>query len=131
MSAPPSRVLRPDDLICGDCGEGNPPTRRFCSRCGGSLQTATVVPTPWWRRFLKRFDRTARPLGSRPSRLRTRTARGVSTAIRRLLLIAVLLLAVLSITVPSVRSLVLGGLAGIRNRVEALFVQQPVPVRPT
>ncbi|MGH3939602.1 MAG: NADase-type glycan-binding domain-containing protein [Pseudonocardiaceae bacterium] len=129
--SPPTRVLQPDDLICGDCGEGNPPTRRFCSRCGGSLHTATVVPTPWWRQFLKRFDRTSRPVGSRPSRFKARTLRGVSTTIRRVLLVGVLLLGLLAIAVPSVRSLVIGGAVGIKNRVEALFVQQYDPVRPT
>ncbi|MGH3928860.1 MAG: NADase-type glycan-binding domain-containing protein [Pseudonocardiaceae bacterium] len=129
--SPPSRVLQPDDLICGDCGEGNPPTRRFCSRCGGSLQTATVVPTPWWRQFLKRFDRTARPVGSRPSRFKARAIRGVSTVVRRVLLVGVLLLALLYAVIPSMRSLVNGAVLGIKNRVEALFVQQYVPVRPT
>lgn len=129
--SPPSRVLQPDDLICGDCGEGNPPARRFCSRCGGSLQTATVVPTPWWRQLLKRFDRTSRPAGSRPSRLKARTLRGVSTLVRRALLIGVLLLALLYVAIPSMRSLVNGAALGLRDRVEALFVQKPVPVRPT
>lgn len=28
VTAPPTRRLQPDDLICGDCGEGNPPTPR-------------------------------------------------------------------------------------------------------
>jgi len=129
--SPPSRVLQPDDLICGDCGEGNPPTRRFCSRCGSSLQTATVVPTPWWRQFLKRFDRTARPVGSRPSRFKARTLRGVSTAVRRALLVGVLILALLYAVIPSMRSLVNGAVLGIKDRVEALFVPQYAPVRPT
>lgn len=48
----PSRRLQPGDLICGTCGEGNPPTRRFCSRCGASLVTATKAKESWWRRFL-------------------------------------------------------------------------------
>ena len=49
----PSRRLQPGDLICGTCGEGNPPTRRFCSRCGASLVTATKAKESWWRRFLR------------------------------------------------------------------------------
>jgi hypothetical protein len=48
---PPSRRLQPGDLICGACGEGNPPVRRFCSRCGESLVEAEVVKRPWWRRL--------------------------------------------------------------------------------
>lgn len=50
----PSHRLRPGDLICGNCGEGNVPTRRFCSRCGMTLVEAVSVKTPWWRRFVPR-----------------------------------------------------------------------------
>ena len=39
----PTRRLRPGDLICGQCGEGNPPVRRFCGRCGDSLDRKSVV----------------------------------------------------------------------------------------
>jgi hypothetical protein len=55
----PSRVLQPGDLICGDCGEGNPPNRRFCSRCGASLVAAEKVHIPWWRRIFRRRPKTA------------------------------------------------------------------------
>ena len=51
----PSRRMQPGDLICGTCGEGNPSTRRFCSRCGASLVTATKVKESWWRRLLRRL----------------------------------------------------------------------------
>jgi hypothetical protein len=44
------------DLICGQCGAGNDPSRKFCRRCGGSLLAAVVVPQlSWWRRLLKRL----------------------------------------------------------------------------
>ncbi len=44
------------DLICGQCGVGNEPTRKFCRRCGSSLLTAAVVPQPsWWRRLLNKL----------------------------------------------------------------------------
>jgi hypothetical protein len=49
---PPTRRLRPGDLICGECGEGNPPIRKFCSRCGNSLLESEIVKTPWWRKLL-------------------------------------------------------------------------------
>jgi hypothetical protein len=51
----PSRRLQPGDLICGTCGEGNPSTRRFCSRCGASLIEAVQVKEPWWRRLLRKL----------------------------------------------------------------------------
>ncbi|QMU78014.1 hypothetical protein GXW83_22265 [Streptacidiphilus sp. PB12-B1b] len=50
----PSHRLQPGDLVCGACGEGNPGTRRFCSRCGASLVEAVQVREAWWRRFLPR-----------------------------------------------------------------------------
>jgi hypothetical protein len=51
-TAPPSRRLQAGDLICGACGEGNPPVRKFCRRCGESLLQAEVVKQPWWRKFV-------------------------------------------------------------------------------
>lgn len=53
----PTRRLRPGDLICGQCGEGNPPVRKFCSRCGSSLLQAEQVRTPWWARVVRRGPR--------------------------------------------------------------------------
>lgn len=50
----PTRRLRPGDLICGECGEGNAPARKFCSRCGESLLAAETVQIPWWRKLLPR-----------------------------------------------------------------------------
>jgi hypothetical protein len=65
---PPSRKLQPGDLVCGECGEGNSVTRKFCSRCGTSLAEATVVKTPWWRRLLPRRGAKVRKSGERPKR---------------------------------------------------------------
>lgn len=48
--AAPKRAIRPGDLICGQCGEPNDAGRRFCRRCGHSLQEAVVAKVPWWRR---------------------------------------------------------------------------------
>ena len=49
--APPSKELSAGDLICGQCGEGNEPVRKFCRRCGNSLATAEVATTSRSRRF--------------------------------------------------------------------------------
>lgn len=65
----PTRRLQPGDLICGQCGEGNPPGRKFCSRCGDELATAAVVSPPWWQRlmFWRRLrKRKVAALGTRP-----------------------------------------------------------------
>lgn len=131
LPSPPTRQLQPDDLICGMCGEGNPPTRRFCSRCGESLQTAAVAPTPWWRKLLRLFERKLRPAGSRPKRRPgLLTVRGVMTALRRVLIVALLLFGLLYAVFPSMRSLVNGLVVSGKDKIESMFVQEYVPVRP-
>ncbi|MEV6601438.1 zinc ribbon domain-containing protein [Actinoplanes sp. NPDC051346] len=58
--------MQPGDLICGGCGEGNPPTRRFCSRCGDSLSAAEVARRRWWQRLLPRRGPKVTDAGTRP-----------------------------------------------------------------
>jgi hypothetical protein len=64
--APPSKRLNPGDLICGQCGEGNEPVRKFCSRCGQSLAMAAIASTPWWRRVFPRRKPKVLAAGERP-----------------------------------------------------------------
>jgi hypothetical protein len=61
----PTRALQPGDLVCGECGEGNPPSRKFCSRCGNSLLNAVVAKVPWWKRIFRRKPQTLEA-GERP-----------------------------------------------------------------
>jgi hypothetical protein len=61
----PTRALQPGDLVCGECGEGNPPSRKFCSRCGNSLLNAVVAKVPWWKRIFRRKPKTLEA-GERP-----------------------------------------------------------------
>ncbi|MFZ3473833.1 NADase-type glycan-binding domain-containing protein [Streptomyces sp. 4.24] len=59
---------RPGELICGRCGAGNVPARRYCRRCGAGLADAPVASKPpWWRR--RRTPRT-HAAGERPPRRR-------------------------------------------------------------
>ncbi|MGW6710703.1 NADase-type glycan-binding domain-containing protein [Streptomyces sp. NPDC054956] len=59
---------RPGELICGQCGAGNVPTRRYCRRCGAGLADAPVAQKPpWWRR---RRTRRTHAAGERPARRR-------------------------------------------------------------
>lgn len=65
-TGPPER-LNPGDLVCGQCGTGNKPTRKFCRRCGADLTDAPVARVPWWRRIVGRSEpKPGRPAGSRP-----------------------------------------------------------------
>lgn len=78
---PPRREVRPGDLICNQCEEGNDPDRRFCRRCGGSLVEAKAAvappPLPWWKRLFVRQPKVV-AAGERPMR------RGGSVAQRTL-----------------------------------------------
>jgi hypothetical protein len=78
---PPRREVRPGDLICNQCEEGNDPDRRFCRRCGASLIEAEAAvappPLPWWKRLFVRQPKVV-AAGERPMR------RGGSAAQRTL-----------------------------------------------
>jgi hypothetical protein len=73
---PPSRKLQPGDQVCGECGEGNSPNRRFCSRCGHSLAEAEVVRAKWWRKLLPRRRKRVVAAGTRPGRKGVKARRG-------------------------------------------------------
>ncbi len=47
---PPTRTVKPGDLVCGACGEPNSSERNFCRRCGTSLAEVVAVKKPWWKR---------------------------------------------------------------------------------
>lgn len=62
----PTRKILPGDLICGACGEGNPPARNFCSRCGTTLREAVVAKRKWWQRFVPHRKQKSMEAGARP-----------------------------------------------------------------
>lgn len=64
-AAPPTKELTPGDLVCGQCGEGNEPVRKFCRRCGNSLATAEVASTAGSRKKPKRSPKVL-AAGERP-----------------------------------------------------------------
>jgi hypothetical protein len=117
---PPRRDVRPGDLICSQCEEGNDPDRRFCRRCGNSLleakEAVEVVappPVPWWKRPFVREQPKVAAAGERPMRRggigAPRTMRTRMSQARR----AIALLAVLGLAV---------GFAGPwRSKVSGLF----------
>jgi hypothetical protein len=80
---PPSRKIRAGDLICGNCGEGNEPTRNFCRRCGQGLKDAVVARGAWWRRLLPFRRRTYAAGERRGRRAKRRGALGKAREGRR------------------------------------------------
>lgn len=106
--APPSKQLNSGDLICGQCGEGNEPVRKFCSRCGQSLATATVASTPWYRRIIPRRKPKVLAAGERP---RGRGGAGVDFGavlriVRNVVLVLILVGGIVYGAVPPVRDAV-------------------------
>lgn len=75
MKTKPTRRLQPGDLVCGQCGEGNPPMRKFCSRCGEELTSANAVRTPWYRKVFRRKPKTL-AAGARPGTPGTKSPAG-------------------------------------------------------
>ncbi|OLR92389.1 hypothetical protein BJP25_20085 [Actinokineospora bangkokensis] len=125
----PTRRLEPGDLVCAVCGEGNAPTRNFCSRCGEGLADAGVVREKWWRRLFRSRKRHA--AGTRPGQKGTREHRAWLTAlsfrrIRAVALVLAILLTVAFAVYPPLR-------ATVRDNAVALYrkvAPRLEPVRP-
>jgi hypothetical protein len=127
----PSRKLKPGDLICGQCGEGNPPSRKFCSRCGNSLETAKTVKTPWWRKIIphrkpKTLEAGARPgKGGQPGvRKGFHPVAMLKTGLGKVLAIALPIFMLLILVVPSARSWAFGGLGSLKDKISSWFSPQ-------
>ncbi|CRK58376.1 hypothetical protein [Alloactinosynnema sp. L-07] len=133
---PPTRKLKPGDLICGDCGEGNADTRKFCSRCGASLAEAEVVKRPWWKRFIPRRGAKVRKSGDRPKGSR----RGQSKAkeafmatfrvLRRIFAVILLVLGIIYGVSGQFRGWVNERALAVKAGVEKIIFQQYEPVSP-
>jgi ribosomal protein L40E len=55
---PEDRGPAPGEVVCGRCGAGNDPQRRFCRRCGNALTAgATAGRASWWVRLWRRLTR--------------------------------------------------------------------------
>ncbi|MGX7826173.1 NADase-type glycan-binding domain-containing protein [Actinokineospora sp. 24-640] len=116
-----TRRLELGDLVCAACGEGNAPTRNFCSRCGESLADAGVVKPTWWRRLFRRRAKRY-PAGTRPGQKGTREHRSwlASLSLRRLRAGLVLLAVVLGLVYavyPPFRTTVIDNVRALYRKV--------------
>ncbi|ONI89126.1 hypothetical protein ALI22I_16570 [Saccharothrix sp. ALI-22-I] len=123
------RAPQPGDLICGQCGEANPSTRKFCARCGSALVEAAVVAEKWWRRLLPK--RKPPEAGTRRHRRSGAARRGIGKAVRWSFLIALLGAVGAYGLIPSFRSVVNTQATSVVKDVKGIFVTELVPVRPT
>jgi hypothetical protein len=134
----PTRRLQPGDLVCGDCGEGNPPNRKFCSRCGTSLETATAVKTPWWRKLLPKRKAKVLDAGARPGRggVRARSRRAAALAkvlptIRKVIAVVVLLSGLVYGAYAPFRGWTNDKVVAGKNKITRLINPKYDPVHPT
>lgn len=109
--APDEPPPAPGELVCGQCGAGNVPTRRFCRRCGTSLADAPAAPQlSWWRRLTTRTPRPAPAAGTRPALSRWRR-------LRRPRLLVPTVVVVLGLAAFGLRGQIGGATDKVRDRV--------------
>jgi hypothetical protein len=130
----PTRELQEGELVCGDCGEGNVATRRFCSRCGNDLEHAEVVKASWWRRLLpKRKPRVARAAEADDSSVkpgqRRKHKRRIFPAIRRTVAVVLILGGVIYAAVPGLRGVANAQAVAVRQWAEEKIFGSYEPVR--
>ncbi|WP_326948736.1 hypothetical protein OG439_08075 [Amycolatopsis sp. NBC_01307] len=131
----PTRRLEPGDLICGECGEGNVRTRKFCSRCGTSLVTAEVAKKRWWHALRYRRSNRVLKAGQRPGRDGVKKKRGLSLlgivkVVRVPVAIVMVLLGILYGLVMPFRQAVDSRVDAAKQSFVGLFTAQYDPVRP-
>jgi hypothetical protein len=129
--APPSREFQAGDLVCTSCGEANDHARKFCSRCGSSLSTATVhEPTlPWYRRLLARLPRLDRsPEAAKRRRRRWIRVINGARVTRSGISLVVIVVLLLYATVPPFRSAVNGRVSAVQAAVQRLVSPTYEPV---
>jgi hypothetical protein len=133
----PSRRLRPGDLICGECGEGNAPARKFCSRCGNSLQEAERVKARWWHRLRRQGPKVVAISESGPASKSRRAPGKERHALRKVFRkirvvggVFVILAGVVYGTYPPFRNLINGKVNSVKQVIGKKVDQHFVPERP-
>lgn len=136
--AAPTHTPQAGDLICGECGEGNAATRRFCSRCGGSLAVAERVRIPWWRKlFPKRGRRAAGQSGATKAtakhgaaKKRNRKLPALVRSVRGVVAVVLLLGGIAYASVPAIRTEVNDKANVAINKVQSIVHPQYAPAHP-
>lgn len=134
--APSTRRVQPGDRVCGECGEGNQPTRKFCSRCGESLTTAAVARPPWWRRLLPRRGPRLVASAKRPTSAgrggKPRLSRRLVQGARKYAFIVVVAFGLVAGIYPPLRTAVVNEANGVKTWATNLISGAALgPVHPT
>ncbi|MET0771477.1 MAG: hypothetical protein ABWZ82_00210 [Candidatus Limnocylindrales bacterium] len=120
---PEEPLIKAGDRICPVCGVGNDPARRFCRKCGASLEQAVVavpVHLPWYRRLFRRGSPERYRAGERPRSMEER-GRPRRSVLGILLPLAVLVAIVAAVgayvAVPDVQRQVNETIGGLRRQL--------------
>jgi hypothetical protein len=139
VKQPPSRKILPGDLICGECGEGNPPARNFCSRCGTTLKDAAVAKRHWWQKLIPHRKRKSMEAGARPwktkegaqkNRARTNPFAKLFVKLRPLIAMVILLAGLVVGFTPNLREKVTGKIGDAKDSIESKLRPTYVPLAP-
>jgi hypothetical protein len=136
--AAPTHTPQAGDLICGECGEGNAATRRFCSRCGGSLAIAERVRIPWWRKLFPKRGRRAAGKSGDPkatakhgaAKKRNRKLPALVRSVRGVMAVVFLLGGIAYASVPAVRTEVNDKANAAIGKVQSIVHPQYAPAHP-
>jgi hypothetical protein len=124
---------RPGDLICGECGTGNSPLRKFCSRCGNSLASAVVARASWWQRLFHRKPKVLKA-GTRPKKPGATKSRSLFRQIERkaraVIGIAILLAGILYAAYPPFRNNINSYVTEAKQKVFGIASGTLSPIRP-
>lgn len=137
----PDRTIKPGDLVCGQCGEGNDPSRKFCRRCGNSLaQAVAAKKLPWWKRIFTRSPKQPKAAGQRKGKSARRAVDGARSAgwrvawamamLRRGLFLLALVGIAVPLAVPSLRNVVIDKGSGAFSSVRRVIMPSFHAVRP-
>jgi hypothetical protein len=118
------RQFNPGDLICGQCGAGNDPSRHFCRRCAASLAQAVAVSTPWWRKIFPKRQPQVMAAGERPKSARGGGGFPLGMILAGIVGLAVLVGLLSYLVMPSLR-------LAVNHRVQNTYHDVKVLVAPT
>jgi hypothetical protein len=131
--APSAAPALAGERPCPSCGQPNDPSRRFCRRCGATLEEVVVEAPrsrPWWRRWGAGRP-SAAPAGERRPARRGSTSIRPFAVLRNLLGLLLLVAAAGFLVLPPLRLTALGTASALVDQVRRMVSPTYLVVRPS